>query len=382
VFGSAGGDLAVGVLGGVKTAFRVGQITEDVVEDVAGQPAVAFVAGRPAGFEEVHRDLGLIIQHFFEMRHEPASIDRVAVEASADMVMHAAARHGAQGVGGHAHRLGRGFGVAALELGAAEEETQHGRPRKFGRAAKSALPGIVVFIEILIAALERRLGGLKQIGAGGIALRRSGPAGGVLAQRVDHARAFGGQLGALRGIPPPAGNRAQERGKARASSAVFDRKIGAAVKGFEVRGEPRTERPAPVSGHGLHIRHVHAVDVGAFLPVDLDRDKSVVQQRGDLLVLEGLVRHDVTPVARGITDAEEDRFVLGASPGKGRFAPFLPVHRVVGVLAEVGGLGVSETVRHRSRRLSFPQKESREQARAAIQPGGRGCRSVGSCGSV
>ena len=381
VVGSIGGDLAVGVLGGIKTAFRVGQIAKDVVEDVAGQPAVAFVAGGTTGLEEVHRDLRLVVEHFFKMRNEPAGIDRVAVKAAADMVMHAPPRHGAQGVGGHAHRLGAGFGIAALQLGATEEKGQYGRPGKFGRAAKATLPGVVVLIKILIPALKRGLGGLKQIRAGSGALRRGGPAGGVLAQGVDHPRAFGGQLGSLRGVAPSARNGPEKGGKAWAAGTVFDGKIGAAVEGFEVRSEPGTERPAAMAGHRLHVRHVHAVNVRAFLAVDLDRDKAVVEQRGDLFVLERLVRHDVTPVTRGISDTKEDRFVLGAGPRESRFAPLLPVHRIVGVLAQVGRLGVSKTVRHRSRRLSFQQKESREQARTG-DPAGRAGLTIGRIGRI
>ena len=67
---------------------------------------------------------------------------------------------------------------------------------------------------------------------------------------------------------------------------------------------------------------------------------------GNRLVLEGLVGHHVAPVAGGVTDAEEEGFLLRTGPGKGLLAPWPPVHGVVGVLAQVGrGLG-GEAVGH------------------------------------
>ena len=48
--------------------------------------------------------------------------------------------------------------------------------------------------------------------------------------------------------------------------------------------------------------HVDLVDVGPLLAIDLDADEQLVHHVGNASVLETLVRHDVTPVARGIAD--------------------------------------------------------------------------------
>ncbi len=89
---------------------------------------------------------------------------------------------------------------------------------------------------------------------------------------------------------------------------------------------------------------VDLVEVGAFLAVDLDVDEQAVHCRRGRRVLEGLVRHHVAPVARGITDRQQDRLVLGPCLREGRLAPRQPRDRIGGVLEEVGrGLG-RETV--------------------------------------
>ena len=71
-----------------------------------------------------------------------------------------------------------------------------------------------------------------------------------------------------------------------------------------LRGQP------PDAGHHLRDRHVRMVDVRAFLSVDLDRNEGIVHEPRHFVVLEGFVLHHVAPVARGITDGEEYRFVF------------------------------------------------------------------------
>ena len=42
------------------------------------------------------RQLRLVVEHFFEMRHVPEGIDRVAMKPAAEMIVHSARRHFAQ----------------------------------------------------------------------------------------------------------------------------------------------------------------------------------------------------------------------------------------------------------------------------------------------
>ena len=51
------------------------------------------------------------------------------------------------------------------------------------------------------------------------------------------------------------------------------------------------------------------------------------------LVLEGVVLHNVTPIAGGIANREKDGLVLSASSLKGSVAPRVPPDRIIFMLA-------------------------------------------------
>ena len=122
------------------------------------------------------------------------------------------------------------------------------------------------------------------------------------------------------------------------------REICSGEKGCEIRRKENGHRPSAVSGHGLCGRHIHPVEVGAFLAVDFDADEEFVHPAGDRLVLKHLPFHDVAPVAGGIADGEEDRFLKLARGADCLIAPGKPVDGVVGVLEEVGALLVDKPV--------------------------------------
>ena len=115
------------------------------------------------------------------------------------------------------------------------------------------------------------------------------------------------------------------------------REVGAGVERAAVGEAEHGHGPAAAPEHGLHRSHVDGADIGAFLPVDLDVDEQSVHQLTGLGILEGLVGHDMTPVAGRVADRDEHRHIAS-----GRFlerlgAPAPPVDRVVAVLGEVGG---------------------------------------------
>src|SRR5918993_2361291 len=99
-----------------------------------------------------------------------------------------------------------------------------------------------------------------------------------------------------------------------------------------------------MAGHGLGGLHVDSVDVRSLLPVHLDRHKLIVDQLCNVGVLEGLVGHDVAPVACGIADGEKDWDVAGGGLGKGLVAPRPPVHRIVRMLQQIGTGGGGQAI--------------------------------------
>ena len=261
------------------------------------------------------------------MRDEPGLIDGVTVEPAADVVVETATGHLLQGNCHHSHGLAAGFGIHALDGGGAQEEAQIGGAGEFGCAAKAAVGGVEGFGVVMEGLFKGFAAGVVQVRN---RARFAAAAFVVFGERGDHAVGFGDEF--FRLVSPCRGDGGEDRGKAGTALAILGGEISAAVERLEVGGEPGRERPAAPPCHRLNVGHVHLIDVGALLAVDLDGDEVGVEQRGDGGVFKRFVGHDVAPVAGGVADAQEDRFLLGACAGKSGLTPRQPVHGVVGVL--------------------------------------------------
>ena len=92
------------------------------------------------------------------------------------------------------------------------------------------------------------------------------------------------------------------------------------------------QRPASLPGHLLHRFHVHLIDIGTLLPVDLEANEMGVHEGGRFLVFESLMLHHVAPMACAVTHTDEHEFscVLCFPPSIG--APRPPMDRIVLVL--------------------------------------------------
>ena len=86
-------DHAVGILGGVETALGVGHIAKDIVQHVACDAGVNLFLRNLVRLEVGDRQLALVVQHFFKVRHVPAGIHRVTVKPAADMIVHPSLGH-------------------------------------------------------------------------------------------------------------------------------------------------------------------------------------------------------------------------------------------------------------------------------------------------
>ncbi len=171
------------------------------------------------------------------------------------------------------------------------EKFQHGRTGKLGRAAESA--------PLLVEGLPKEGETMLQRGGIEFCLARAGTSGELL-QHIDRVRALAQRPIPI--LPPDPGQRSQDRRETRPSPAILRRKIRAAVERREIRRQPRTQRPTAAAGRRLDKCHVDAVDIRPLLAVHLDADVVLVEQRRDVMVLERLVRHDMAPVARRITN--------------------------------------------------------------------------------
>src|SRR5262249_40497531 len=105
------------------------------------------------------------------------------------------------------------------------------------------------------------------------------------------------------------------------------------------------------------------------LSVDLDGDVIFVQVARDLLVVEGLLFHHVTPMAGGVTDREQDRAMQLLGRLERLIAPWIPLEWVVSVLTEVGGRLEEEPVGVLRRAVRHQMCGSRLVIGASSRPG-------------
>jgi len=120
--------------------------------------------------------------------------------------------------------------------------------------------------------------------------------------------------------------------KGRQLVTVFGGKIGATVKGLEVRRQEHRHRPAAVPRQDLHGRHVDLIEIGPFLAIHFDADEMCAEELAHLGVLEAFMLHHVAPVTGRIADAQKDGPIQLPRQAQGLFAPGKPVDRIMGML--------------------------------------------------
>jgi hypothetical protein len=351
--------VGVGVLRGRQAPFGQAQLAQHVVERLGGDAPVERLPGDEPGVEVGRGEERVVVEHLLEVGDEPARVHRVAVEPASKQVVHAAGRHAVERQPRHRECL-----LIAGRRVEAEEEVDRRGGRELRRRAETSLPGVE-------NPPESRHDTAKEPARERLGRRR--PLAGLLDCAHEH-------VGLLLEIVPAApvrlGDGLEHLREARHPVARLRREVRPAVERPPVRRQEDGHRPAAVPRHGDDGVHVEAVDVRPLLAVDLDRDEALVHEACRLLVLEGLVLHDVAPVAGGVPDREEDRQVLGPRAGEGLLAPGIPVHRVVCVLKEVGARLRSQAVHEdqpsrgargwRRRRRPAPPAARQAETRAPI----------------
>ena len=325
--------LGVGILCRVKASAFVAEVAEHVRQGLGEHLEPARIAVDLPGVQIDPSKERLVVQHLLEVWHVPVGVDRVAGEPPAEMVVDAPGGHCLEGAFDHVERPA--FAVAEV---IACQQVQEERLGEFRGGAESPVYRVEHGRE---------------------------PCGGFGAQLVRGLRAQSRGVGRF---PRREAPRDRVRQKARLADDIVPARIPGLGDGVEqlteggqpmagavgevcarkkrepVRGGEDAHRPTAAAGRSLHRLHVDRVYVRPLLPVDLHAHEMPVHHLRSRRVREGLVTHDVAPVARGVADRDEKRPVKFLRARERFVAPRVPVDRIAGVLAQVGAFLDAEPV--------------------------------------
>jgi len=176
--------------------------------------------------------------------------------------------------------------------------------------------------------------GIKRIGS------LSGRARGLFSRSdAKHPRS-GDMMGKAAGLlfdlffllPEGLGDSGQQFLPGRAVIKRARRKIGAAIERPAFGGKEDIQWPAAAAGDGLHGIHIDMVQIGPFLPVDLDIDKMLVHEAGRIGIFETLPLHHMAPVTGCIADTHENGLILLLRLLQRFFSPGVPIHGIMCML--------------------------------------------------
>ena len=83
----------VGILRRVETARGMAKFAQHVLDGLVDHLLPAFLTEDEVGVQVDTDQQRLVVEHLLEVRHQPLLVDRVAGEATADVVVHSTARH-------------------------------------------------------------------------------------------------------------------------------------------------------------------------------------------------------------------------------------------------------------------------------------------------
>ena len=289
------------------------------VDGFTGAARVKLFAGFGIGGCEKPQELSVVVEHFFKMRGEPAFIDGIAGKAAAQMIVDAAFADVIEGFADG----GADVGAACAQMHTPEEVDERCLG-EFGCALDAAVNGVEQVEQFVGDDLEHGAGGF----AGVIVAR-------LIGQRLQKPCAVLFDLVGL--VVEEAGDFLHQGDETRTAEFWFFRKVSAAPEGFAFGSEEHGERPAALLAEHMERVHIDRVDVRSLFAVDFHRHEQFVHDGGDFGVLETLMRHDMAPMAGGVTDRQKDRFVKCLGLGQSFCPPGSPMDRVVLVLQEIGG---------------------------------------------
>lgn len=332
--------LAVGVERGGETALGGAQFADHEVGGLQGDPAGLLRAGGPPQVRVDPAEQRVVVEHLLEVGHQGAAgplAQHVPVEAPAQLVEEARPCHGPAQSLGHLQRP-RGLRPGVV---AQQELDRHARREPGVAGAEPAALRVVLPADAQQRPCQLRLAGEPAVPVLQLPLRQI-------------AGDLPGDLPDLRApVRPGAMDAFEHLPEGRHPVPGLGREVRTEVEGLPGRRHEDGHGPAALPGGGLHGLHVDGVHVGALLAVHLDVDEVFVHVRGDGFVLEALVRHDVTPVARRVADRQQNGHIAPLRFLESVRTPGPPVDGILSMLKQIRRGHASQPV-HAAQPLTAP----------------------------
>ena len=135
--------FAVGVETAGETAARRTHLARDPLDRLGHAQAIQFATLVLPDLGQQFDQLGVVVEHFFKMRHEPSIVGRIAREAAAQMVVDAALRNMVE-----CQKDALAQRVATRPLPGPPEKVEAGRLREFWRGAEAAIHAVEPLLQL------------------------------------------------------------------------------------------------------------------------------------------------------------------------------------------------------------------------------------------
>jgi hypothetical protein len=206
-----------------------------------------FITG--SGFKITTSEQGLIAQHLFKMRNVPLRVDAITGKSPLDVIVETAKGHGSKNA------------VGGLALVAIEQCSNVARTRETWCSVATVVVG-------LLSEVVRQRQANLVYGQSGVAGGEVIDEGYLLAKRA--LELLGLFFDVIASLTPRRRNHPEKSSKADLTTTINGWVVGAGSEGSCGGREKDRHRPTTVPTHQLRGGHVHLVDVGTFLTVDLD----------------------------------------------------------------------------------------------------------------
>ena len=148
--------LAVCILRGVEATFGGGHFPEHPVESLTDDLAVPWFSGCLVRLEVTGDQQRVVVEHFFEVRHQPDGVGRVAMESAAELIVESSAGHAVEREAGEFEAV-----VVSESRVAFQEQSDVHRVRKLGSRSEASVFPVAVGEQCLAHLVEH--GGVEAV---------------------------------------------------------------------------------------------------------------------------------------------------------------------------------------------------------------------------